>query len=295
LIVFLWAATSFLQTFFYTEPVSALYWRVPVAGAVLGLFLGLWCLLNYNEPGTPGNPGPYDALFDFSPVETTPFTKFYSRRQGSEEKVLFDKRGGEFRNAANETWKPVSEGAIVDVLFIDIDGQAIEFEADQKKPGIFNKESGEVRYLEKDGNRVLKESQVKAGNLETYHTSVLLLNFLLNLLHFGLWFVCLWLLLRFQWPHALGLSLVFWLIMTLTVLPMLFTKARDAGRASSGARETAERSAGPSRLNEFRVRQENHATAATPASQRRASALSVRSQLNDDSSLPKCPCRAVSL
>ncbi|HMC63794.1 MAG TPA: hypothetical protein VKI65_02535, partial [Gemmataceae bacterium] len=34
----------------------------------------------------------------------------------------------------------------------------------------------------------------------------------------------LWLLLRFQWSHALGLAVVFWLVMTLLILPMLRTQ-----------------------------------------------------------------------
>jgi ABC-type transport system involved in cytochrome bd biosynthesis fused ATPase/permease subunit len=38
------------------------------------------------------------------------------------------------------------------------------------------------------------------------------------------------LLLRFQWGHAFGLALVLWLIMTLTIAPMLFKRTEDAAR-----------------------------------------------------------------
>src|SRR5262249_20272992 len=150
-----------------------------------------------------------------------------------------ERKGGDFRNAANEKWTPVSEGAIFDALYIDIDGQEVEFHPDLKKPGVFRKEAGEVRYVEEGGSRVITEGQVRQGVLYTHYTSVVLMNFLLNFLHFAVWFLCLWLILRFQWPHALGLSLVLWLIMTLTVLPMLVTKARDAGRETSGTRASA--------------------------------------------------------
>src|SRR5262249_39338718 len=47
----------------------------------------------------------------------------------------------------------------------------------------------------------------------------------LNFVHLGLWFACLWLLLRFQWGHALGFALVLWFIATLAILPMLFEQA----------------------------------------------------------------------
>jgi hypothetical protein len=53
-------------------------------------------------------------------------------------------------------------------------------------------------------------------------------NLLLNFLHLGVWFACLWLLLRFQWGHALGFAVVLWLALTLTILPMLFTKTEAA-------------------------------------------------------------------
>ena len=48
---------------------------------------------------------------------------------------------------------------------------------------------------------------------------------LLNVLHLGVWFVCLWLLLRFQWSHALGLAAAVWLVLTLTFLPPLLQLA----------------------------------------------------------------------
>ncbi len=41
-----------------------------------------------------------------------------------------------------------------------------------------------------------------------------------------MWFLSLWLLLRFQWPHALGLAVAFWLVM-LFILPMILTKAES--------------------------------------------------------------------
>ncbi len=51
------------------------------------------------------------------------------------------------------------------------------------------------------------------------------MNLLLNGLHLVVWFACLWLLLRFQWPHALGMALVCWLVVTVIVIPPLLNKA----------------------------------------------------------------------
>jgi hypothetical protein len=48
-------------------------------------------------------------------------------------------------------------------------------------------------------------------------------------LHLIVWFLCLWLLLRFQWGHALGLACVAWLVLTF-FLPPLFKKTEDLAK-----------------------------------------------------------------
>jgi hypothetical protein len=60
------------------------------------------------------------------------------------------------------------------------------------------------------------------------------LNLFFNFGHLIVWFLGLWLLLRFQWGHALGFAVVAWLVMTLTILPMLLSYA---GAAASGNQE----------------------------------------------------------
>jgi hypothetical protein len=50
---------------------------------------------------------------------------------------------------------------------------------------------------------------------------------LLNFGFLAVWFVCLWLLMRFQWSHALGLAVVFWLVMLLFIMPMVLRKAEE--------------------------------------------------------------------
>ena len=51
------------------------------------------------------------------------------------------------------------------------------------------------------------------------------INLLLNAVFFGVWFACLWLLLRFQWPHALGLAVPLWATFVLIIVPMLITRS----------------------------------------------------------------------
>jgi hypothetical protein len=53
------------------------------------------------------------------------------------------------------------------------------------------------------------------------------MNLLLNFGFLAVWFLCLWLLLRFQWSHALGLAVVFWLVMVLIIMPMILKPAES--------------------------------------------------------------------
>ena len=52
--------------------------------------------------------------------------------------------------------------------------------------------------------------------------------------------VSLWLLLQFQWPHALGQAFVFWGIMILFVMPPVLTRAENVAKERAAARAQVE-------------------------------------------------------
>jgi hypothetical protein len=64
-------------------------------------------------------------------------------------------------------------------------------------------------------------------------------NVLLNLAHLLVWFLAFWLLLQFQWPHALGLAAIFWLAFGLTVWPVVQDRVKRATQAAPAPRVTA--------------------------------------------------------
>jgi hypothetical protein len=229
LAVFLWAGTLFFQGYIYTEPAKGLYWRGPAAAGCVGVFLGLWCLLSYSNPGSHG------TLVNFSPSVDMTFDEFKSRRKGSQQKVVFNnkKKGADFRNAQGDRWAPTSGGAIVESVYVPLDdGAEVEFRVELNEKGNFKRERGvnTIRYLEVGGSRVITDDQLKTGKWSSFSTGLFFLNVLLNLLHLAVWFACLWMLLGFQWPHALGLGLIMWLVMTLAAGPMLLTPAANAGK-----------------------------------------------------------------
>jgi hypothetical protein len=230
--VLLWAGTSVVQSYIYTEPVPGLYWRAAAAAGILALFLTLWCVLNYY------NPGDYDTLFSFSSEQDAgTFDEFSAKKKLKNGKwgpeIHFSrKRTGRFQDPANRDWSPNDSEGIMGLMIIPLGGERVEFTPELDDKGNFRHEAGEsfVRYTEVDGGRFFRSDQM--GTVSVYRTGLFYANFLLNLLHLGLWFACLWLLLQFQWTHALGLGLVMWVALSIpgSIVSMLLATTTEAAR-----------------------------------------------------------------
>src|SRR5262249_18800386 len=76
------------------------------------------------------------------------------------------------------------------------------------------------------------------GQVTLFYRGLWLLNIFFNLLHFAIWFVCLWLLLQYQWPHALGLAIVFWVVMTFLPLRMVLDRTKQIAQERAGVTVT---------------------------------------------------------
>lgn len=228
LVVVITVGAIFIQGYFYTEPTEGLLWRGPVAAAVLTFFFALWCWLNaFSREASPLDI-PFDTLFRFSPrVELVkqPVAKLWSIKKGNPEPVEYRMHkipvAGqvryEYREAAvgGRPWN----SANVEAVLIQVNGEKLRFEPRKAAEGGY-------REFVNDQGWVMLEYDTGISGLPTMsRLDRLGVNLLLNLSHLGLWFVLLWLLLHFQWSHALGLALILWAIVTLLVLPMLLTQA----------------------------------------------------------------------
>jgi hypothetical protein len=238
LAIFLWAGTLFFQGYIYSEPVPQLYWRAPAAGAVLAVFLALWCYLDYRHPGR------YNATwFEPSASDDEVFNKFWSVKGNRE--ILYEARKNargliEYRDANGRPWgRSDAEGIVEAIIVEDKEGKRLRFNAELTEDKKFKAGPGEpIRYVEADPpGRVMTENAI--GRLPVSHSGEVLAKILLSLFHLGLWFACLWVLLQFQWGHALGLALVVWLALTLTLLPILFTKTEEAAKQRAVPASTA--------------------------------------------------------
>jgi hypothetical protein len=250
LLAVLWGGTVFLQGYFYTEASTAVFWQAPAAAAVLTLFYGLWCLLDYGAPGAHAGYLPYDTIFRFSAEETKPTKNgkpiermWAVLKEGKGEKKVPYKRwavweGGRRGDAyfREEAGGGKGERWLVDkAVAIDVpeDGEVVRYE-------LAKSDNPEYRsFVSPEGWTIKEYNTGPTGQPEAFRTGLWLVNLLLNFVHFALWFGCLWLLLRFQWSHALGLGFVMWLVMTVVVVPMMLGSAGKAAEESRGTQRQA--------------------------------------------------------
>jgi hypothetical protein len=219
----LWGGTRLLQGMLYENVESDLLWRAPAAAAAITAYIGVWALFNYAaaEPGEKELP--FGDLFSFTTekVSEQPLEDFWAERGTTKTRYKKKSIAGavprfEYRDdTPQENLWTVSRTRDVQAIIVKEGDKEVRFKA----------VPGEVRYVEEDGRRYLDEEGF--GKIKTPRGGGSFVRVLLNVLHFTVWFVCLWLLLRFQWPHALGLAVACWLVMTF-VVPFILKQGVEA-------------------------------------------------------------------
>lgn len=205
------AWTMFFQGYIYNEPAEAIYWRAPAAAAALTLFLSLWIVLDYRSVERLNDEGRYRPLHEASTSETETYENItIINRDGKEEHYVLQ-GDRKYRNKSGKEPPQRPRKVIVSHK----NGEKHVFTPVEK--------DGKFRYTEEGKpSRIMEENYI--GQIGIFHFGWLAVTLLLN---FGLlivWFLTLWLLLHFQWSHALGLAFGFWLV-NLFVLPMMLTQA----------------------------------------------------------------------
>jgi hypothetical protein len=220
LVVLLWAGTLWFQDYIYSEPAEGLAWRAPAAASVLALFLALCCLIDSRSTAR------YFSPIEFSASDVQTFPELWAVRDGKKIRYTLGKdERGRLVYLDNQR-KPLPRP--VDEVIVKEDGEEVVFKPELDDEGHYKREKVKsligpnlekpLRYLD-DHGRVMTEDRL--GEISQFRWGVFLSFWFLNLLHLGLWFSCLWLLLRFQWSHALGLSLIFWLAMTTLMVTLV--------------------------------------------------------------------------
>lgn len=220
--VVLWAGTIWFQGWLYSEPAGDLYWRAPAVGVGLTLFLAVWVIVDCR------NVGRVRPFHQTSISETKEFKELKAvvRKNGPEETFIRvpnaddrqDFRVGGRRDGSRLPEQP-------EKIIVTEKGVANVFEPQRNANGNFRTEPGQnLQYTDKYG-RVMTAGEL--GAVSQFRYDWLFLNLFFNAAHLGLWFAGLWLVLRYQWSHALGLAFVLWLAMTLFPVPMILDYAQQ--------------------------------------------------------------------
>jgi len=234
LTVILWAGTFFFQGYIYTEPSPGIFWQAPAAAALLTLGYTIWCFSIALNSNATGQNLPIDTIFRFSPKEEMPELQGRPAKKIWAIKIDRKKTGD---NKDGEIVAYVGKAAIrpqfqywedkeikphpwhkQDVIAIEIekpDGTKMRFDLTPTT------ESDYRQFESRDGWVIREYEEGPTGVPIRFRFGRLLLNLFFNACHFVGWFLGFWVLLRFQWSHALGLAVVLWLIFTLTMLPMM--------------------------------------------------------------------------
>jgi hypothetical protein len=216
------AGSLWIQRYIYNEPSVHILWGAPVAATVLTAFLGFWCHLNYRAADPKSKELPYETIFTSAGSDDASdwVRELWAERGGKRTRYTVYKynRGAVLVADYQEetTKKPFPFEKSVDAVIIK--------ENDDSGPHetrfVTKYDAG--RYEEEGGKRYMTMDNF--GRIFTPRPGRSTLMVFLNLVHFAIWFLVVWLLLRFQVWHALGLAAVFWLAMTWLVVPQILAK-----------------------------------------------------------------------
>jgi hypothetical protein len=223
--VLLAAWTLWFQAYIYSEPVGEIYWRAPAAGGALALFIGLWVALDYRTVDANG-VGRYEPLHDFSAEETKQYPKLWIiNRDGKEEEYERRNNVGHGADYVRKDGRRLPERPSKIIVSEPPNGDKHVFEPDRDAKGNFKVEPNKSLVYRDD--RKLEMVEGSFGTITIFHFGWLVMNLFLNFAFLVVWFLALWLLLQFQWSHALGLAVVFWVVTLLFVMPPVLKYAED--------------------------------------------------------------------
>jgi hypothetical protein len=226
LAIVFFVGSVFVQSYIFTQPTEGMAWRAPTAAAIMTLFFTIWCWLVVANPDAKPGAIPLTTILNFSfrsnmfaaPVpdlwayraEGTPPIRYVLRHY-----VDLGQDKTSYQNAADPT-KP----------FTPVGVQAVEIKTATGDKLKFTKKTEDDRswFISDDGWMLEDHSDI-SGNPSRANWGLLLANLLLNFVHLALWFVCLWVILRFSLGSSVLFAAILWGLMTVAILPMLLDQA----------------------------------------------------------------------
>jgi hypothetical protein len=236
LAVILVAGTVSIQGNIYSEVTPNVPWKAVAAAAVMTAFYAIWIFVDYRAIAADPNRTdfPFDAIHRFSPKETSdPVDKLWVVKNNNE--ILYRRQAGDTLAGAKyvdaqtgQQWSRSDSTGIVEAIIIEDKDAKVRFEPKLDAQGNFvpEKPGRDIEpfpgYYEVKGKRKMEQ----IGQVTSFHWGLYFANWMLNIVHLALWFVLLWLVLRFQWSHALFMGVILWAIATLLIVPMLLDRTQ---------------------------------------------------------------------
>jgi hypothetical protein len=231
LAVLLTGWSMWFQAAIYTESSTGLVWRGPAAASALMLVVLVWVFLAYRAPGK------FRPLWETASTEQKRFDELRVPLPGGRDEVYKRRPGGEYRLGGQPKGK-VLPSTPPEVVVIE-DGERYTFEPDRDEHGNFKRRkvpggssTEPLRYRD-DKGRVMEEGSL--GLIQSFRAGVLFGNVLLNLAFLASAFLGFWLLLRFQWAHALGQAVVLSLLLLLFVMPQMLSQIEAVAQQRAAA------------------------------------------------------------
>jgi hypothetical protein len=231
--LFIW--TFWFQGYIYTEPATQLYWRAPAAGSALTLFLILWITVDYRSvKNNPDTHFPYGPLQELDPgkTDTTPFPSLFIPGEGTgaadvEYKLTKVAEGKKVHDEYRHEQTPIPSRPRK-VIVVGENGEKIEFKPDMDAKGQFKTDRGQPLFYRDEKGHALREGTFEREG--SYRLGPFFFGVMLNVTFLVVWFVCLWLLLRYQLWHAIGLAIVLYVVMLLFIVAPVMSRAETAAR-----------------------------------------------------------------
>ena len=214
----------FLQAYLYNAPADRIYLRALVGGLAIALFLTGWTYINTRAD----RDNKYGAIHEFKPTGTVDVTKFEAIRRNRnklETTVPYGKTLGEkeFRSELDKSPFRVNTSDYITVAFLvkeEGKTEATRFDAVLESDLLYDSKLEKKTFREKGGPRFIEDDGI--GTIVAPSGGVIFLALLINLLLIVVWFVVFWLVMKFTWPHALGLAVVLGVVIILIAMPLIF-------------------------------------------------------------------------
>jgi|GEM_PF-1405612 len=203
----LFGVSRFIQGVFYTEVPTTLWWRALIAAGIIWL-VALVIPLGLGQAGAPRWPITFDEMLMLNEADAK--VSFFkelivlddSNRETRYRRVKAPNGLIEFRDEQQRPF-PVTPP---EILAVPDEGETVRLKVVKDPDGYIDRRTGGAVYQDSEGNRI-PEASFYTGSTESTGYGSMLLALFGDVLIFLVWFLVLWLVMLFQWQHALLIAL----------------------------------------------------------------------------------------